>query len=322
MGRVSPPTSKKVLWGGLCLFLAMTPAYLGVRTLAWAMVLVRVLHGLGFSVFIIAALYIVILAVREEQSAYALGVVSTGFMLPLLIAPYIGEQVIIKLGFPSFFLLATALAFIPFVYVAGSRVTVPWSAKKTQGERLEFLRLLRRKKVLVLSLLAFVFEVGLSSALSFVPLLALEGPGLRAGYYFTCLGLTAVFIRLYVGKKMKSWGKPGWLFPAFCLLSLGGLALNFSANSLMLALSGMVMGMGAGILYPHLSSLCVAGLEPHEKSLVLSIFASAVDLGFAIGPILFGLLSEVLGVRFTFIPIFVLVFASASILIFLGRKDF
>lgn len=313
-----PP--KKVLGGGLFLFLFMTPLYFGIRTLAWPMFLIRILHGVGFSVFIIAALYIVILAVKEGQSAYAIGVVSTGFMLPLLIAPYIGEQVILKLGFPFYFLLAGVLAFIPLVYILSSRLVVPWSSRQAAEGRLGFLQLLRRKRIFVYSFLAFLFEVGLSSTLGFVPLLALEGPGLRAGYFFTFLGLTAVFIRLYVGKKMKSWGKPGWIVPAFGLLCVGGLALYFSTNNLLLALSGMVMGAGAGILYPHLTALSVEGLDPDEKSMVLSIFASAVDLGFAVGPILFGVLSQFLGIRLTFIPVFVLVMASTFILVIWGRE--
>jgi len=314
-----PP--KKVLGAGLFLFLFMTPLYFGVRTLAWTMFLIRILHGIGFSIFIIAALYIVILAVREEQNAYAIGVVSTGFMLPLLVAPYLGEQVILKLGFPSYFILAGVLAFIPFAYIVfGSRLVINWSSRQAGGGQPGILELLRRKSIFLSSFFAFLFEVGLSSAIGFVPLLALEGTGLRAGYFFTFLGLTAVFFRLYVGKKLRSWGKSSWIVPAFGLLCLGGLSLYFSTNSFLLALSGVIMGAGAGILYPHLTALSVRGLEPNEKSLVLSIFASAVDLGFAVGPILFGVLSQSLGIRFTFIPVFFLVMSCTFILVIWGRE--
>lgn len=173
--------------------------------------------------------------------------------------------------------------------------------------------------MLIIFSLTFIFEVGLSASLSFVPLLAYDGSSMRAGYFYTFLGLTAVLLRIFGGKRLPFWGDPRLLFPAFCFLAGGAVLLYFSQDNWLLALSGMVSGIGTGILYPHLSALAVEGTPTNEKGMVLSMFAASVDLGFAFGPIIFGGMSHILGVRVSFIPLAVIVFLSAFVLTLSGR---
>ena len=101
------------------------------------------------------------------------------------------------------------------------------------------------------------------------------------------------------------------LFPGFILLSLGGLLTSLSYDDWMLSFSGVVWGIGAGILYPHLTALSVEGVHSKDKAKVLSLFASSVDLGFALGPLSFGWLSQLLGIRSAFFifAVFILVFS-------------
>jgi len=317
LSKVNP---KKILIAGLLLGLTGTVSYLFIKELNWILGLTRILHGVGFSIFIIAALLIVVLKSREDERTYAIGVVSTGFMLPLLIVPYLGEQVIQKLGYPFFFLLAIFFAIIPFVFAVTSKITFPWRSEKEEGKGLGYLKLLRQRRILVVLLLTFVFELGLSASLSFVPLLAHDESSMRAGYFYTLLGLTVVFLRLYGGKKLKFWGSPRLILPAFFLLCCGGILTSQSSNNIMLSLSGIVWGLGAGVLYPHLSSLSVERVNPRERGKVLSLFASSVDLGFGFGPLTFGWLSQFLGLRRAFF-IFALLVLISSLPLILKLKN-
>ena len=113
LSRYNP---RKVAVAGLILLLIMTIMYLFIQELNWFVVLIRVFHGLGFSVFILAAILIAVLITRQEERAYAIGVVSTGFMLPLLFVPFMGEGIIERFGFNFFFLCAVFLAAIPLLY--------------------------------------------------------------------------------------------------------------------------------------------------------------------------------------------------------------
>lgn len=317
LGRVKP---KKVCVAGLGVMLVVTFLYVFVDKIGWVIFALRILHGLGFSVFVLAAMLITILAVPEKARTYAIGVVSTGFLLPLLIVPYIAEVILQRYGFFYFFLAAAILVAIPLVAVFFIKCPMPRLIHEPDFHGKGFFHHLAQKRMLIIFSLTFIFELGLSASLSFVPLLAYDGSLMRAGYFYTFLGLTAVLLRIFGGKRLPFWGDPRLLFPAFCFLAGGAVLLYFSQDNWLLALSGMVTGIGTGILYPHLSALAVEGTPTNEKGMVLSMFTASVDLGFAFGPIIFGGMSHILGVRVSFIPLAVIVFLSAFVLTLSGRS--
>lgn len=318
LSRYNP---RKVVVAGLILNLIMTTMYLFIQELNWFVVFIRIFHGIGFSVFILAALLIAVLITREDERAYAIGVVSTGFMLPLLVVPSMGEGIIERFGFFSFFLCVIFLAAIPLLYGFFWKVKLPRFPEDSGVKSVSFLHLLRRRKICLIFFLTLVFEIGLSSSLSFVPLLAHEESPMRAGYFYTFLSLTAVFMRLYGGKRFIFWGSPKLLLPAFYFLCGGGILIYFASNNILLGLSGVIWGIGVGILYPHLTALVVEGVTFREQGKVLSLFASSVDLGFAFGPLSFGWVSQYFGLKEAFIIFAFFIFLSSSILILWGKSS-
>ena len=318
LSRVNP---KNVLLLGLILLAVTTGLYFFIQSLNWLVVLIRISQGIGFSFFILAALLIVVMVSPEEERAYAIGVVSTGFMFPLLIIPYLSEQIIERYGYFFFFLAAFSLALIPLLYAFFMKLKLPSYSDSTEVESAGLLRLLRRKRIFMIFLLTFIFEIGLSASLSFVPLLAHESSSMRSGYYYTFLGLTAVFMRLFAGKRFKYWGNPLLIVPAFCFISAGGVLIYFSHTNLLLGVAGVIWGVGVGILYPHLSAMIVEGSSIRQKGNALSLFASSVDLGFAFGPLFFGWVSQYLGLRIAFVPLALCILFSSLVLIWAGKNS-
>jgi len=308
---LSQQKPEKILVAGLLFMLGSTVSYLFIDRLNWIMGLIRLLHGMGFSLFILAALFMVVLKTQEKERAYAIGIVSVGFMLPLLIVPALGEEVIKKFGYFFFFLLAIALAVIPLFYAMLTRIRLSRASEGEEGRGSGFFYLLKRKRIILIVVSTFLFELGLAASLSFVPLLAHSDSSMRAGFFYTFLGLTAVLLRIYGGKKLRFWGNPKLLFPGFIFLCLGCLLTSLSFSNLMLGFSGVIWGIGAGILYPHLTALSVEGINSKDQAKVLSLFASSVDLGFALGPLSFGWLSQLLTIRSAFFlfAIFILIFS-------------
>jgi MFS family permease len=313
--------NRGVMIAGLTLMLVVTSLHPFIQELNWFVVLIRILHGLGFSVFIQAALLITINLVHEEARAYALGVVSTGFILPVLVFPFLGEEIIRRFGFFAFFLSAIFLSVIPFVYSLFIKLNIPGFSEDSEAKSVGFLAPLKQKKINLILFLTVVFEIGLSSCLAFVPLLAIGESPLRAGYYYTFLALSAVFVRVIGGSQLRFWGSPKLLLPAFCLISGGGLLISLSSSNGVLGISGVIYGIGIGILYPHLSALIVKGITSRERAKVLSLFASSVDLGFALGPLFFGWIYQSIGIRPSFALISAFIFLSSTGIILLGRSS-
>ena len=112
LSRADP---KKIMLVGLFMVLVASALYLPIQRLGWFVIFLRIFHGVGFSLFILSALLIVVLAVRENLRTYAIGVVSTGFLLPLLVVPALSEEIITRYGFFFFFLFVIFFASIPLV---------------------------------------------------------------------------------------------------------------------------------------------------------------------------------------------------------------
>lgn len=318
LSRTNP---KKVMMAGLFIVLIAVTLHLLVRRLDWFIIFLRIFHGIGFSLLIIAALLIAVLVAREDLRTYAIGVVSTGFLLPLLVVPALGEEIIKRYGFFFFFLAAIFFAAIPVIFAFFLKFRLPREGADDKLAGAGFFRLLRQKRIFFIFLLAFLFEVALSASFSFVPLLAHEGAPMRAGYFYTSLGLTAVLLRLFGGRWLKFWGNANLLLPALYCLCAGSVLVYISRSSGMLAFSGFVWGVGTGVLYPHLSALSVKGIGPKDRGRALSLFAASVDLGFALGPIIFGWLSQELGVREAFLPFALIIFVSSSAITVWGRSS-
>jgi MFS family permease len=314
-------SSRKVMNAGLILMLVMTSLYPFITKLNWFVVFIRFFHGLGFSIFVLAAMLITINIVHEKDRAYAIGIVSTGFLLPLLVFPFLGEEIIHKFGFLYFFLCAIFLSVLPLVYAFFIKLNIPRYSEDSEARSVGFLQLLKQKRIYLILFLTLVFEIGLSSCLAFVPLLALGESPLRSGYYYTFLALSAVFVRVIGGSQLRFWGSPKLLLPAFSLILGGGFLIYLSSSNLFLGLSGVIYGIGIGILYPHLSALIVGGVASKERGKVLSLFASSVDLGFALGPLFFGWLYQSIGIRPSFILFSVFIFLSSLILILWGKSS-
>jgi MFS family permease len=318
LSRADP---KKIMLTGLFIVLVASVLYLPIQRLGWFVIFLRIFHGVGFSLFILAALLIVVLTVREDLRTYAIGVVSTGFMLPLMVVPALGEEIIKRYGFFYFFLTVIFFASIPLIFALFLKFRFFPEGENDGLASTGFFSLLRQKRMLSLFLLAFVFEVALSASFSFVPLLAHEGAPLIAGYFYTSLGLTAVSLRLLGGRWLKFWGSSKLLLPALYLLCAGAVLVYISKSSGMLAVSGIVWGLGTGVLYPHLSALSVEGVGAKNKGKALSLFASSVDLGFALGPLIFGWLSYALGIREAFFSLALIVFVSSTGIMLWGRSS-
>ncbi len=317
LSRADP---KKVMLAGLFMVLVASVLYLPIQRLGWFVIFLRIFHGVGFSLFILAALLIVVLAVGKDLRTYAIGVVSTGFLVPLLVVPALSEEIIKRYGFFYFFLSVVFFASIPLIFVLFLKFRLHPEGEDDGLASTGFFSLLRQKRMFSLFLLAFVFEVALSASFSFVPLLAHEGVSLRAGYFYTSLGLTAVSLRLLGGRWLKFWGSSKLLLPALYLLCAGAVLVYLSKSSGMLAFSGIVWGLGTGVLYPHLSALSVEGVGAKDKGKVLSLFASSIDLGFALGPLIFGWLSQALGIREAFLSLALIVFVSSTGIMLWGRS--
>ncbi|MCP2605152.1 MFS transporter, partial [Candidatus Aminicenantes bacterium AH-873-B07] len=303
---------KKLFVLGNFLFLISVSLYPLIRKMNIFLAFLRIFHGFSFSMTLLAGLLIAVFLSKEEVRAYALGIISIAFMLPQLIMPMLGEYIIEYHGYLPFFALTIVLMSIAFIL--SFRVKFTLTREISLGEETRFLEILKRKQTIFFLPLSFLIGFGVSSCFTFVPLLKESESSLKAGFFFTFTALTAVFVRAFLGRRFRWWGKPIIITPCFTFFSISIFLLFFAKNNYFLSLSGLIFGTSLGFLYPNLMALNVEKVKVWERGKALGLFASSVDLGFALGPLFFGLLTDWIGMKISFMVYSIIIlFSSLSI---------
>lgn len=180
-------------------------------------------------------------------------------------------------------LLAAAVILILLWLRAESRATAP----------LIDVRMLRRRAVSAVYLVAFLLGLGMYAALAFLPEF-LQTPS-RAGYGFGAsvtrsglmlLPLTAVMfvVTLAAGRLTRRFGGRA-VAAAGCLLACAGMAVLATAPDRqgVIYLATAVLGCGLGLAAPALAALIVHAVPPHQTGVASGMYANIRTIGGGVG---------------------------------------
>ena len=161
---------KRIFILGNFLFLISVSLYPLIKSMSLSLAFLRIFHGFSFSMTILAALLMAVFLSKEEIRAYALGVISIAFMLPQLIMPMLGEEIIEDYGFSIYFGLIIALVFISFILSFNLKFKIAREA--SLSKKTKFSEVLSRKKTLLL--LPLFPQTAESAFLPFLPKTCLQ----------------------------------------------------------------------------------------------------------------------------------------------------
>ncbi|HXH82254.1 MAG TPA: MFS transporter [Candidatus Tectomicrobia bacterium] len=281
----------------LAALLAVAPA--GIAGLA----LVRLLQGVGFSLFFVASFSYVVDIVPPGERGWALGIYGVSGFVATAVAPLVGESIIRTAGFVPLFLLSALLTVVPFALVwplrEPRRGPVP-AAPEPGRARSALEDVLHVDMVLT----AF-FGLGSGAVFAFVPTFA-ESLGVRAlSLFYTAYAGAAIAIRVAGGRLIDTRGRRAVIVPsmfvqvlATALLSFVGVLAERGRTGPVLpalALTGLLSGGAHGFLYPGLAALITDRTPETRRAAVVGVFSAMYLAGNAAGAFVFGLVAHTLG---------------------------
>jgi MFS family permease len=274
--------------------------YLVVADLGLAMVAVRVLHGIGigalFTTYFTYAADIAPVHRRTES----LAVFGISGILPTALAPALGEEIVIRVGFEAMF--ATAIVFSIASLAASWWIAEPEdeaeeeaTTEDPQATRTGFWQLVRERQQFGVWTTALVFSLAMSSYVAFLePYVHLRGLE-RAGLFFVCYSFAAVTLRTFGRTLPDRVGPRRMLVPALASLALGLYLVARLGSTPSLGAAGLFCGMGHGYLFPILSGLSIEGTNRRTRGTAMSFFTAVFDFGQMVGPPILGTLAEAAG---------------------------
>lgn len=257
----------------------------------------RFLQGLGYSAFFVANFTVVADMVPFHRRAEAVGIFGISGLITIAISPALGELVIDAFGYKSFFLGLSGLALVCLA-VARRIYEPPFNPISPSG--MSFSWLLARRDISLPLSAAFIFGLTMGTVFAFLPPYAMEVGIDRIGPFYIAYTVTAIGVRLLLGRLSDVFGRKRVIQPALIILALGTLLLSVLGSFKGLWLIGVLNGGAHGFLYPALSALLIDRSEGSSRGKVLGAYSASVLLGSASGAMVFGLVAEVLGYPWTF----------------------
>ncbi len=284
----------KIAWASLLLLFAAVFAYHWVAGLLGLFIL-RFIHGIfwGFSTTSLATVATDVIPAKRRGEG--IGYFGLSMSVAMLIGPGLGLGLLQKLDYSGMFLTAAAIAALACFCLLGIRYQeqVRKDMKKAQG----FLE----KRVMAYAAIVFFMSIGYSAVLSFIVLFSQEIQIENAGVFFLANAVGVIISRPYAGKVMDKRGPVGIMCFGFAAFLSTFLCLYFAQGMVLFLLAAFLLGIGFGILYSLCFVLAINAVEVQRRGMANGTILTAFDLGFAVGSMVLGEVSMVLGLRFMYL---------------------
>lgn len=122
--------------------------------------------------------------------------------------------------------------------------------------------------------------------------------------------------QLFTGKMSDHYSKKAMLFWGMLLQGLAILFIPFSYNFYLLATLSVILGIGTALVYPTFLSTIAQATSPKQRAESIGTFRLWRDLGYALGAIISGIMSDLFGVEYAILLIGGLTVLSALIIQF------
>jgi len=302
----------KVLWFGSALMLITSFLFLlfhgSYQEIRWYLGTVLFLRGLGFSSFFTAFFTYVADLSSSGNRARVIGMFGVSGLVAHGIAPKLGEIVLQRHGFDGFFIFSGLLAFLSLCISAFMKENhVPAISEEKGFEIFRSVTVARSNWIILPG--AFAFGYAESSLDTFgAPYFDALQKG-SVGYYFLLYGLTAAVIRVFLGGLADRHARWKLVTIFFALFAAGVLLIIVEPVEHLYFLSAIVAGGAHGILFPSMTAMALDAHPARFRGTVTSVFTAVLELGFAGGSFILGVVVSVWGYRTMFV--------SASIIAFL-----
>ncbi|WP_090797226.1 MFS transporter [Paenibacillus sp. GP183] len=295
-----------MLRAGICLTLAYL-AYFFVQT-PFQLTGVRIIEGL-LAGYIPSAISIVATNTPEKDVGYALGLISTSNATALIIGPLVGGFISQWVGTRNTFFLSAILVFVAF-FIALLWVKEPnfrKKAEKRQSVAKDLKEALSNPRLMFILLIVFTTSLSIMIVEPLLTVYVLKlgssksSASMNSGIIFSIVGIATLLGAPLWGKIGARIGYNKVLFYGLLGGGIGNILQIMFNNLIGFGVLRFVYGLFFAAVFPALNALIVQMTEPEFRGRAFSLNQTANQLGLLIGPILGGVLANLLSIPIVFL---------------------
>ncbi|WP_221414124.1 MFS transporter [Paenibacillus sp. 598K] len=269
---------------GLCI------AAYGAAVSDVAYLIVRLLHGVSFSITTTVTMALVASSIPRERMGEGLGYFGMGQTLAMALGPGAGLALAHATGPRLMFFFASLcviVSLISLLFLPDAGEERADRPKRLQWRWGDFFV----KQALLFSIISFALSSANGIETSYIALYGLELGLANAGWYFTLSAVTLLLTRMFCGKLVDRKGFSYVLYPglacvALALLLLSGASAYHAAT--IFAVAAVLKAIGVGAVQPALQAAVMHAVPPERRGAATSTFYIGADLGQASAPVIAG----------------------------------
>ncbi len=309
LGRLSDKHGRKPVIV-MCLLINALGYVIFAFTSSYLILLVsRIVAGVGGSSIAVAQAYIADVTTKEDRSK-GMGLIGSAFGLGFVFGPLIGGF-LSKLGYMETGLGAASFSLIAFIV---TMILLPESLPDRSGfvqtkrkilNTDAILKAFKNPNLAILISLFFILTFSFANIYGTFALLGLQVYGftdLQNGYMFGIIGFSSAMVQGgMIGPITKFLGKRKILIIGSFLIMITLALIPYAGNFLWLAVVGIFLSLGTGMLQPTLLSLISEVASEAEQGITLGVNQSLSALARMFGPLWGGFAFEFFGYPFPFL---------------------
>jgi MFS family permease len=272
------------------------------------LVIVRLFQGAGWGVVTIAGATIAADLVPESMRGRGMGYYGITLPLALTCGPMIGMWILDGFSYSAVFYTITLLA------IAGILCLVAIKTPEIDRQVAKFsLRNIFEKRVTGLFFFLLFLCMGYGGLIAFLPLYAPQVGFSGAGPLYALYGLSVILSRIVAGGLHDNKGPLVPVCLGLVMLALGWWVLGATTSKVIIMFASFLLGMGIGLVMPCAQAMVVDMVSINRRGAGLASLFLSVDLGIAVGALVFGALIGIFPIALVFQYTSVLVLVAAGI---------
>ena len=297
-GRIGDRFGRRVLIVGGALVVATSAAlYLPVHGLL-ALVLVRILGGVGEAAFFVGAGTMITDLAPEDRRGEAISYWSVAVYGGLAFGPSLGETLLGDDRFSSVWVVAAGLALVAALLgLLTTETARPWTPPAPGAPRPPLLN----RSALAPGTVLFLGLLGLAGFTSFVPLYVSQIGLADSRGVFLLYGGLILAVRILGARLPDRLGPLRAGTAAMAAAAIGLTIMGAFPTALGLYAGTVVFSVGMSLLYPSLLTLALTGVPETERASAVGTVSSFFDASQGLGALILGGVAVVAGYRGAFV---------------------
>ena len=252
----------------------------------------RVCHGIGYALFMPAAMIYADSNLTGEHKVYYFGIYASMFPLPNVIGPPLAEAYLRYVGVEHLFLFTAIPSLLGAALVFS--LTPTNKTAVARAALIDYLHLLRQRSLWMPYAGIFIVGAFYGFVVSFMALL-LDARHIPVSYFFVTFTVCLFSSRFLLLRYVQRLSKALVLATGLAFLSCAYLVLALAAAPTATIVAGVLFGFGYSVAYPTLSVWVTQQFSPDKQGMPLTLYNAIFTLGIFMLPLAGGYVITWLG---------------------------